>query len=77
MVGRIIRHAAMMRIFYEPEPGIVKHTKASRMLARPDVRDWMRAGIEELGPAGGKVRQSTHLSRRETLIIFLLACGCP
>ncbi|KAM5467369.1 hypothetical protein MauCBS54593_005337 [Microsporum audouinii] len=55
MVGRIIRHAAMMRIFYEPEPGIVKHTKASRMLARPDVRDWMRAGIEELGPAGGKL----------------------
>ncbi|KAF4629778.1 hypothetical protein G7Y89_g8370 [Cudoniella acicularis] len=55
MVGRIIRHAVTMRIFHEPEPGIVAHTKASRMLANPDIRDWTRAGTEELGPAGGKL----------------------
>jgi hypothetical protein len=55
-VGRIIRHAATMRIFYEPEPGMVAHTKASRMLASEDMRDWARAGTEELGSAAGKVR---------------------
>ncbi|OAL70068.1 hypothetical protein A7D00_5597 [Trichophyton violaceum] len=54
MVSRIIRHATIMRIFCEPEPGIVKHTKASRILADPDARDWTRAGIEELSPAGAK-----------------------
>lgn len=57
MVGRIIRHAAVtMRVFCEPEPGVVAHTKASRRLADPDIRDWIRAGTEELGPAGGKAR---------------------
>ncbi|XXH01443.1 hypothetical protein Hte_007803 [Hypoxylon texense] len=54
MVSRIVRHAITMRIFCEPEPGVVAHTKASRLLARPDIRDWARAGTEELGPAGGK-----------------------
>ncbi|EFE34668.1 O-methyltransferase, putative [Trichophyton benhamiae CBS 112371] len=60
MVSRIIRHAAMMRIFCEPEPGIVKHTKASRILADPDARDWTRAGIEELSPAGAKGFSLAH-----------------
>jgi hypothetical protein len=55
MVGRIIRHAAMMRIFHEPKTGMVAHTKASSLLANPDVREWIRAGTEELGPAAGKV----------------------
>jgi len=56
MVGRIIRHAAAtMHVFCEPEPGMVAHTKASRMLAGPEMTDWMRAGTEELGSAAGKV----------------------
>ncbi|KAH6845706.1 S-adenosyl-L-methionine-dependent methyltransferase [Chaetomium sp. MPI-CAGE-AT-0009] len=55
MVGRIVRHAATMRIFYEPEPGMVAHTKASRMLASQDMQDWARAGTEELGSAAGKL----------------------
>jgi hypothetical protein len=61
MVSRIIRHAVTMRIFREPEPGIVAHTKASRMLASADIRDWTRAGTEELGPASGKVRATQHI----------------
>ncbi|EGE01163.1 sterigmatocystin 8-O-methyltransferase [Trichophyton equinum CBS 127.97] len=60
MVSRIIRHATMMRIFCEPKPGIVKHTKASRILADPDARDWTRAGIEELSPAGAKGFSLAH-----------------
>lgn len=55
MTGRIIRHAITMHIFYEPKPGMVAHTRASKMLANPDMRDWARAGTEELGPAAGKV----------------------
>jgi hypothetical protein len=55
MVGRIIRHAAMTRIFYEPKTGMVAHTKASSLLANSDTKDWIRAGTEELGPAAGKV----------------------
>ncbi|KID94226.1 sterigmatocystin 8-O-methyltransferase, partial [Metarhizium majus ARSEF 297] len=54
MMGRIIRHAVTMRVFREPECGFVAHTRASRMLASPEMRDWIRAGTEELGPAGGK-----------------------
>ncbi|KFG78472.1 sterigmatocystin 8-O-methyltransferase [Metarhizium anisopliae] len=54
MMGRIIRHAVTMRVFREPECGFVAHTRASRMLASPEMRDWIRAGTEELGPAGHK-----------------------
>ncbi|KAI0173698.1 sterigmatocystin 8-O-methyltransferase [Hypoxylon sp. FL1284] len=55
MVSRIMRHAVTMRIFCEPTPGIVAHTQASKILAKPDVRDWARAGTEELGIAGAKL----------------------
>ncbi|KAK8087645.1 hypothetical protein PG997_002606 [Apiospora hydei] len=36
MVGRLIRHAATMHIFHEPEVGFVAHTRASRLLVRSD-----------------------------------------
>lgn len=73
MVSRIVRHAMTMRIFREPEPGVVAHTKASRLLARPDIRDWVRAGTEELGPAGGKVRHPALGSLDRMLTLFLPA----
>lgn len=62
MVGRIIRHAVTMRIFCEPEPGTVAHTKASRILGSPEITDWTLAGTEELGPAAGKVKDRAPLS---------------
>jgi hypothetical protein len=68
MVGRIVRHAATMRIFCEPETGTVAHTKASALLANPEIRDWTRAGTEELGPAAGKVRVFAHLPQAIILI---------
>ena len=55
MVARLLRHAITMRIFYEPEPGVVAHTKASKILTDPVTNDWLRAGTEEMWPAATKV----------------------
>ncbi|EPE26281.1 S-adenosyl-L-methionine-dependent methyltransferase [Glarea lozoyensis ATCC 20868] len=55
MVTRILRQAMSMRIFCEPEPGMVGHTKASRILVDPVTNDWLGAGTEELWPAATKV----------------------
>ncbi|KAI0869651.1 S-adenosyl-L-methionine-dependent methyltransferase [Hypoxylon argillaceum] len=51
IVCRLMRHAMTMRIFYEPEPGFVSHTKASRILADPIASDWLKAGTDEMWPA--------------------------
>ncbi|KAI1458806.1 S-adenosyl-L-methionine-dependent methyltransferase [Annulohypoxylon moriforme] len=44
---RLLRHAMGMRIFREPEPGMVAHTKTSKMLLNPSVNAWMNCGAEE------------------------------
>ncbi|ROW02484.1 hypothetical protein VMCG_06063 [Cytospora schulzeri] len=54
-VGRLLRHAMNMRIFYEPEPGMVAHTKASRILADSVTNNWLRVGTEEMWAASTKV----------------------
>lgn len=54
-VRRILRHAMTMRIFREPEPGMVAHTKVSKMLAIPHVNDWQYTGSHEMWPAAAKV----------------------
>lgn len=55
MVGRILRHAMTMRIFHEPQPGMVAHTKVSKILADPVTNNWLRVGTEEMWPASAKV----------------------
>ncbi|KAF4633293.1 hypothetical protein G7Y89_g4831 [Cudoniella acicularis] len=55
IVVRLIRHAMTMRIFREPEPGIVAHTQASKMLASPVINDWLKVGSEEMWPAAVKM----------------------
>jgi hypothetical protein len=76
MVGRIVRHAATMRIFCEPERGIVAHTKVSRVLSDPAMRDRLRAGTEEMGPAAGKASPSiTPLVMHDGNFI-ISACRC-
>ncbi|KAH8646476.1 S-adenosyl-L-methionine-dependent methyltransferase [Tricladium varicosporioides] len=55
MIGRILRHAMTMRIFYEPEAGMVAHTKASRILIDPVHNNWLGAGTEEMWLASAKV----------------------
>ncbi len=56
MIRRFLRSAITMRIFQEPEPNMVAHTKASKMLADPLANDWLRVGTEAMWPANVKVR---------------------
>ena len=55
MVTSLLRHAMTMRIFCEPMPGFVAHTKASKILIDPVANDWLGAGTEEMWPASTKV----------------------
>lgn len=59
MVGRILRHAMTMRIFHEPQPGMVAHTKASKILADPVTNNWLRVGTEEMWSASAKVSEQS------------------
>ncbi|KAF3763274.1 S-adenosyl-L-methionine-dependent methyltransferase [Cryphonectria parasitica EP155] len=54
MIRRLLRHAMTMRVFREPEPGMVSHTAASRIFSDPLMNDWLRIGTEELWPAAVK-----------------------
>ncbi|KAI0012208.1 sterigmatocystin 8-O-methyltransferase [Xylariaceae sp. FL0662B] len=54
-VRRLLRHAMTMRVFQEPEPGVVAHTKVSKVLTNPVANDWCRTGTEELWPAATKM----------------------
>ena len=49
---RILRHAISQRIFYEPSPGVVAHTQASRLLAENQAyRDYYGTVCQEVWPA--------------------------
>lgn len=48
VVSRLLRHAITMRLFQELQPGVVAHTKASRLLVDPLMNDWLRVGTEEV-----------------------------
>ncbi|KAI0554399.1 sterigmatocystin 8-O-methyltransferase [Xylaria curta] len=54
-VRRLLRHAMTMKIFSEPEPGAVAHTKASRVLLDPIANSWVALGGEESWPASTKM----------------------
>lgn len=60
LVGRILRHAMTMRIFHEPEPGIVAHTRASKILTDPLTNNWLRVGTEEMWSASTKAREISN-----------------
>ncbi|KAI1360612.1 O-methyltransferase-domain-containing protein [Xylaria arbuscula] len=55
IVCRFLRHAMTMRIFREPEPGIIGHTAASKLLCNPSLADWLRVGTEEIWPSSVKM----------------------
>lgn len=59
MIRRLLRHAMTMRVFQEPEPGMVAHTAASKLLSIPFMNDWLRTGTDELWPSAVKVRSKT------------------
>lgn len=54
-VRRVLRHAITMRVFREPEPGVVAHTQASKALMDPVANDWVGCGTDEMWPAATKV----------------------
>ncbi|EDO00422.1 hypothetical protein SS1G_14292 [Sclerotinia sclerotiorum 1980 UF-70] len=54
IITRILRHAITMRVFDEPQPCILVHTRTSKMLANSVVNDWLKVGTEEMWPAAVK-----------------------
>ncbi|KAK5625638.1 hypothetical protein RRF57_001354 [Xylaria bambusicola] len=54
-VRRLLRHAMTMRVFREPEAGMVAHTQASRALLDPVANDWVGLGTEEMWPAATRM----------------------
>ena len=53
---RILRHAMSQRIFYEPQPGYVAHTHASRLLAEnANVRDYFGTVCQEVWPGAARL----------------------
>lgn len=55
MVCRLLRHAMTLRVFREPTPGMVAHTRASKALTNPIMNAWLRNGSHEMWPAAVKV----------------------
>ncbi|KAF2121893.1 sterigmatocystin 8-O-methyltransferase [Lophiotrema nucula] len=47
----LLRHGMTMRIFAEPERGVVAHTAASALMRDPNCRVWLEAGTDDLWPA--------------------------
>ncbi|KAI1443297.1 sterigmatocystin 8-O-methyltransferase [Annulohypoxylon stygium] len=54
-IRRLLRHAMTMRVFKEPEPGVVAHTKVSKVLTNPVANDWCWTGTGEIWPASTKM----------------------
>ncbi|GAP85342.2 putative sterigmatocystin 8-O-methyltransferase [Rosellinia necatrix] len=55
VLRRILQAAMSMRVFRELEPGMVAHTKASRLFVDPQWNDWMSNHAEEGWPAAVKM----------------------
>ncbi|MCJ1252099.1 hypothetical protein MMC30_009337 [Trapelia coarctata] len=56
LVTRLLRHAMIHHVFYEPVLGRVAHTVSSTALYQSDsVKDWLDMTFEEWGPASVKV----------------------
>ncbi|KAI2463102.1 S-adenosyl-L-methionine-dependent methyltransferase [Annulohypoxylon bovei var. microspora] len=58
MTARILRHAMTMRVFREPEPGMVAHTAASKVLSHSAANDWLQSGTREMWPAATKTLEA-------------------
>ncbi|KAI1752670.1 sterigmatocystin 8-O-methyltransferase [Xylaria castorea] len=54
ILRRMLQVAMTMRMFYEPEPGMVAHTKVSRLLLDPQMNDWLGSQTEEAWPSALK-----------------------
>ncbi|KAI1323781.1 S-adenosyl-L-methionine-dependent methyltransferase [Xylariaceae sp. FL0255] len=54
-IRRVLRHAATLRVFQEPEIGMISHTKASKILATSTGNDWMKVATEDVWPTATKM----------------------
>ncbi|KAG5913039.1 Alpha-1,3-mannosyltransferase cmt1 [Claviceps africana] len=55
-LARTLRHAMTNSIFYEPSPGSIAHTAASRLLAEDQaLQDWVGFQSEDIFPAAANV----------------------
>lgn len=55
LVRRLLRQAMSMRIFEEPEPEMVAHTKVSRFLSIPYINAWASFEGRDTWPAATRV----------------------
>jgi hypothetical protein len=55
VVRRILRHAMSMRIFREPEPEVVAHSKISKILTIPYISAWAQFEARDTWPATTRV----------------------
>lgn len=68
LVRRLLRHAMARHIFYEPEPGMVAHTKMSKYFVEPSMKDFLGFGAREGWPAATRV-QFSAINLRETYCV--------
>lgn len=73
MTTRLLRHAMTMRIFREPEPGMVAHTAASKVLTNQGANAWLQSGTEEMWPAATKAGSCPPSLR---VVIVAKLCEC-
>jgi hypothetical protein len=54
-VRRLIEHGISMRIFTEPEPGMVAHTSISKFMTNPTINGWVEFEARDTWPANTRV----------------------
>ncbi|KAI1128687.1 sterigmatocystin 8-O-methyltransferase [Nemania abortiva] len=55
VLRRMLQAAMAIRIFHEPEPGMVAHTRASRLLMNAQMNDWLATHAEEGWPSAQRM----------------------
>ncbi|CAG9983505.1 unnamed protein product [Clonostachys byssicola] len=60
LVRRLMRHAMSMRIFREPEPEMVAHTKISKYLSIPYINAWASFEGRDTWPAATRVMDAVE-----------------
>lgn len=68
IIGRVLRFAITMRVFHEPERGMLAHTKVSKAITDSSVNDWLKTASRDLWPAATKVTL-LHATCKPSLIL--------
>ncbi|KAI0505651.1 O-methyltransferase-domain-containing protein [Xylaria bambusicola] len=54
IIRRVLRHAITIRVFQEPEPGMLAHTNISKAIIDSSLNDWLKTVSRDLWPAATK-----------------------